>query len=272
MIVGMRASVSTEAKVTLAAALVATALAAQPAGAHVEATEVPAGEPSEIAFVVGHGCGDSPTTSIAVQIPAGVVDIEPRARDGWRIETETGPLPASVELDGQTITNGVQIVRWTDGELDPHTPETFFLAATVVAEVGSSVDFPFVQTCREGELAWIQIPSEEQDPNDLEYPAPGVEVVGGIGRPDTSLTTIPSSSTTTTTVPETTSSTAEVDDPAPTQTTLIPPTTVPAPSPTLAGAAETDESSPFPMIAASVVSAMAAGGTIVWSVRRRRSA
>ena len=37
--------------------------------------------------------------------------------------------------------------------------------------------FPTIQTCESGETAWIEIPAEGQDPEELESPAPGVEVV-----------------------------------------------------------------------------------------------
>ena len=42
---------------------------------------------------------------------------------------------------------------------------------------GRSLSFPTVQTCREGQAAWVQVPAPGQDHDDLERPAPTVAVV-----------------------------------------------------------------------------------------------
>jgi len=46
---------------------------------------------------------------------------------------------------------------------------------------GTTLFFPTIQTCESGETAWIEIPAEGQDHDDLESPAPGVTVVEGGG-------------------------------------------------------------------------------------------
>jgi uncharacterized protein YcnI len=43
--------------------------------------------------------------------------------------------------------------------------------------VGQTIYFPTIQTCEDGEAAWIEIPAEGQDGEELELPAPGVAVV-----------------------------------------------------------------------------------------------
>jgi uncharacterized protein YcnI len=41
---------------------------------------------------------------------------------------------------------------------------------------GTTLYFPTIQTCEEGETAWIQIPEEGQSEDDLESPAPAFTV------------------------------------------------------------------------------------------------
>ena len=71
---------------------------------------------------------------------------------------------------------------------------------------GTTLYFPTIQTCEEGETAWIEIPAEGQDRDDLESPAPGVAVVdaevAGDGQDDGAEVTV----TDTAAVTETTAS------------------------------------------------------------------
>src|SRR5699024_8102726 len=60
-----------------------------------------------------------------------------------------------------------------DGQRD-----AFELSLQIPEEAAdSTLYFPTVQTCEEGETAWVQIPDDGQDAHDLESPAPSVEVV-----------------------------------------------------------------------------------------------
>lgn len=45
-----------------------------------------------------------------------------------------------------------------------------------VVATGTVLSFPTVQTCEQGEAAWTQIPAKGQDPEELESPAPSIEV------------------------------------------------------------------------------------------------
>ncbi len=44
---------------------------------------------------------------------------------------------------------------------------------------GTTLVFPIVQTCEEGESAWIEEPAEGQSADDLELPAPGFTITEG---------------------------------------------------------------------------------------------
>jgi periplasmic copper chaperone A len=65
-----------------------------------------------------------------------------------------------------------------------HTPieegfrDTFELSINVPDDAaGQTIYFPTIQTCESGETAWIEIPAEHRDPEELESLAPGVAVV-----------------------------------------------------------------------------------------------
>lgn len=149
-----------------------------PALAHInpEPRSVEAGSTTAIAFRVGHGCGESPTTSIALRIPEGVVGVSPRLLPGWEVETIEGPI-TPYESNGATISEGVTEVIWTGGPLPLGVFELFTIRATVPDTPGETLYFPIVQRCEVGENAWIEIPQEGQNGEGLESPAPAINLV-----------------------------------------------------------------------------------------------
>jgi periplasmic copper chaperone A len=162
-------------------AAVAALVAAPTAAAHVTANprEAVAGEFAMIAFRVPHGCEDSPTTSLTVRIPDGVVSVTPQSVPGWRVTTKSGKLAQPVDLHGETITEGVQEVTWSGGSLDPHQFLDFGISMRMPDTPGETVWFPAIQRCEQGQTRWIQIPvSGEPEPDE---PAPGVTLVAAGG-------------------------------------------------------------------------------------------
>ena len=74
------------------AAAVALIVLAVPAFAHVEAEgETAATGITTVTFTFEHGCADSPTTSMKIQLPAGTTDVE-------------GPEPDRLHLGGHRPT------------------------------------------------------------------------------------------------------------------------------------------------------------------------
>jgi periplasmic copper chaperone A len=174
-----------KARIALITAAAGALAFAPAAAAHVTAnpTEAPAGDFAMVKFRVPHGCEESPTTSLTIQIPEGVVSVTPEAVPGWRTTTEIGELAEPVEVHGETVTEGVRKVTWTGGPLDPHQFVDFGLSMMTPDAAGETIYFPAVQRCEQGQTRWIQIPVEgEEEP---EAPAPGVTLVassGGHGR------------------------------------------------------------------------------------------
>jgi uncharacterized protein YcnI len=133
---------------------------------HVDPSTASAGGTQTLTFAFSHGCDDSPTTALAIDIPEGVGNATPVVQGGWSITRELG-------------SDGVPTrVVYTAG-----TPVESGLKATVSLDVlfteaaaGTAVAFPVTQTCVDGETAWTEVAEEGQSEDDLESPAPVVEV------------------------------------------------------------------------------------------------
>ncbi len=138
------------------------------AAAHIDTdpAEVTAGQPVTVLFTVQHGCGESPTTELAFAVPAGVRDMRGVTKHGWQ------------------IANAADAVTFGGGELEAHTVDQFGLTFTATA--AGPLPFPMIQTCRNGELAWISVTAPGQQEPD--YPAPMVQVLAG-SAPSTSAAT-----------------------------------------------------------------------------------
>lgn len=166
--------------------LIATALAgalAVPAAAAAHVTATPSTAPADdyAAFTlrVGHGCEDSPTTKLVVQMPDQVVSATPEVVPGWRISTKEGELAQPFDSHGEKITEGVRQVTWTGGPLDPHQYTEFGLSVRFAGKPGEVVPFKTIQRCEQGENAWIQIPQDGRP--EPESPAPTVTLVAADG-------------------------------------------------------------------------------------------
>jgi uncharacterized protein YcnI len=169
-------------RVGLAAGIAAFAAvgAGAPASAHVDASgTVEAGRSSLVTLAFSHGCDGSPTTEVRIQMPESVPSVAPTINPGWDVTKVRETLDAPIEgAHGEQITERVAEVVYTaktpvpDGYRD-----TFVLSFTAPDAPGETLYLPTVQTCEAGETAWIEIPAEGQRGDDLESPAPSVEIV-----------------------------------------------------------------------------------------------
>ena len=127
------------------------------ASAHIDPDPiaVQAATSNTVSFGVEHGCEESPTTELQIQIPDRVADAQPVEKDGWT---------ASVEA---------QVVTFTGGSLPADTPDDFAITFTAPTAPGE-ITFPIVQTCEVGQLDWIETPVEGAA--EPEHPAPVVLV------------------------------------------------------------------------------------------------
>jgi uncharacterized protein YcnI len=166
--------------------LCATALAAVATTAHAHATldpgEATVGSSYRAAVRVPHGCEGEATLKVRVRIPEGVIAVKPMPKAGWKLETVKGPYARPYEYFGTEMTEGVIEVIWTGELLDEHYDEFVFRGMiTDTLEPGAMLYFPAVQECATKVERWIELPAEGQDPDVLEYPAPGIKLLPAAG-------------------------------------------------------------------------------------------
>ncbi|HEY9557699.1 MAG TPA: YcnI family protein [Acidimicrobiales bacterium] len=171
-------------------ALLATA---SPATAHVspDKTEVPVGAYTSVALTTGHGCEDSPTTSMAIQIPESIPNVTPAIVAGWDVAIETVPLDEPLEgSHGSQINEREAVVTYTaqpGQELADGFRQSFTIGFQAPDAPGELLFFKTIQTCVEGETAWIEEHTGEGE--EPETPAPLVRVVAAGDDGDASLVT-----------------------------------------------------------------------------------
>lgn len=161
-------------------------LAAGAAQAHVvlEYQVAPAGASYKATFKVGHGCGNSPTRQIVVDIPAGMQGARPMPKPGWTLDVQRAPLAAPYVSHGRTISDDVVRVTWTAKTKDDYLPNAHYDEFVLVArtpEQAGTLYWPVRQACEEGRNDWTDIPGPGQKLSDLKSPAAALEVLPGAG-------------------------------------------------------------------------------------------
>lgn len=165
-------------RLLLAAAMAVVAASSAQAHITLETGEAPVNSTYKAVLRVGHGCEAAATTRVRVQIPEGVIAVRPMPKAGWELETVTGAYAHPYDYFGEKLAEGVTEISWTGNLPDAYYDEFVFRARlTDGMEVGSEVYFPIVQECGETAARWIEIPAEGQDPDSLEYPAPGLTLL-----------------------------------------------------------------------------------------------
>ncbi|GAA2356255.1 hypothetical protein Cme02nite_49340 [Catellatospora methionotrophica] len=149
---------------------------ASPAAAHVSVTPstTAAGAHAVLQFSIGHGCGDSPTTKVTIQIPAQITAVTPTRTALWTIAKQTATVdPPAVDAHGNKITQRVASVTFTtQTPLPDGYREVLELTVQLPEAAGTALVFPTIQTCEQGESAWIEVPQDGRNVAELELPAP----------------------------------------------------------------------------------------------------
>ncbi|MER7457958.1 YcnI family protein [Micromonospora sp. NPDC126480] len=168
---------------TAAASLAAAGvvlLTAAPAAAHVTVspTVTSAGSYSVLTVSVPHGCDGAGTTKVAIKIPDEIVSVTPTVNVNWTVAKVMDDLnPPVKDSHGNEITQRVSEVVYTaKAPLPDDLRDVFQLSLKLPDTPGKKLVFPSVQTCEKGETAWVQVPADGQNPDDLEHPAPGFTV------------------------------------------------------------------------------------------------
>jgi periplasmic copper chaperone A len=156
-------------------------LAASPACAHVflGGKQSAVGTEYKAVFVVPHGCSGAPTTKLRVQIPEGVIAIEAKPVDGWKIETVKGKYAGEYDYKGAKVAEGIKEVAWSGGRLPDKTRQEFVVETYLTGGLkpNTTLYFPAVQECEQGVSRWIEIPPEgATHTHEGKWPAPGVKL------------------------------------------------------------------------------------------------
>ena len=158
---------------------------AAPASAHVTitASTTAAGAFTVLTVSVPHGCEGSATTEVTIQIPEEINAVTPTRNALWEVEKEVEQLdPPVTDAHGNEITERVATVTYTaDTPLPDGYRDAFELSLQLPDDEGTTLVFPTIQTCEEGESAWIEVPADGQSEDDLELPAPSVTITAAEG-------------------------------------------------------------------------------------------
>ncbi|KQV64926.1 hypothetical protein ASC64_14515 [Nocardioides sp. Root122] len=167
-----------------ATAAIALSLVA-PASAHVGAivSDASAGAFTVATFSVPHGCEESPTTRIEIQVPESVLSVTPTRNPYYDVESTITELDQpTTDAHGNEVTERTSSITYTattplpDGQRD-----TFELSFQVPDAEGEVLAFPTIQTCEKGRTDWTEVAAEGQDADELEHPAPSFEILPASG-------------------------------------------------------------------------------------------
>lgn len=167
---------------TILATGLALTLTGSAAFAHatLETREAAVGGAYKGVIKIGHGCKGTPTTKLTVTIPEGVIAAKPMPKPGWTLATVKGAYGQSYKYYGDTrVSEGVKEISWSGGELSDDNYDEFVISMylTDSLQPGTTLYFPVVQTCTQGENRWVQIPAAGQDAHALASPAAGLKLL-----------------------------------------------------------------------------------------------
>ncbi|MFD2024837.1 YcnI family protein [Promicromonospora aerolata] len=137
------------------------ALGATSAMAHVTITPstTAAGATTVLRVEVPHGCEGSATTAVSIRMPEGVADVTASSTGRWTVDQTPDALTYTTE---EPLQDG----EHDEVELSLRLPET----------AGTTLVFPVVQRCEQGEVAWTEVAEHDEGHDALDRPAPVVVV------------------------------------------------------------------------------------------------
>jgi periplasmic copper chaperone A len=146
-------------------------LVAAPAAAHVtiQPAEAPIGSFSRFVVRVPTERDDASTVKIEVRFPPlAFVSFQPK--EGWKRTVNMRTLDEPLEVFGDEVTEVIDTVTWTGGNIGPGEFDEFGFSALTPEDEGS-LEFPAIQTYSSGEVVrWI-------GPPDSEEPAPLLDAI-----------------------------------------------------------------------------------------------
>lgn len=205
----------------LAGAALTVLLAAGPASAHVTLgpdTAPKGGTDVELTFRVPDE-EDTPTTQVEVDLPTDhpITGVLPEPVPGWTIAVQNYTLPTPVTTDDGTVTQVVQKITWSGGQIPVGQYQGFHVMVGKLPDDVDSLTFKALQTYANGDVVrWIDV--EQAGQPEPEHPAPVLTLTAAGAQAAPSPGTSPApqapSVTATTSAPGTTSSASSSDSTA----------------------------------------------------------
>ena len=174
----LRRALSTSAATGAAAALLLTGAAAASAHVGVTPDKTDAGSYALLTFGIPHGCDTSPTTKVTITLPPELNDAQPTVNPNWTVEKVTEQFTEPRKLaDGSSITRRTsQIVYTAKAPLSPELRDALVLSVHLPDAPGTTLAFPTLQTCENGQTDWSETAASGQDPHSLKAPAPALTI------------------------------------------------------------------------------------------------
>jgi len=136
----------------------------------VDPPEGPAGGYLKAAFRVTHGCQGTPTVSLTIRIPEGVMGAKPQAKPGWTIEIKTRPVDPPIDLGhGFLLRQTASEITWRGSLANAHFDD-FAVTMRTPNKPGTTLYFPTIQTCEKGSYEWIEVPPADHKPGEHFHP------------------------------------------------------------------------------------------------------
>ncbi|QJW34953.1 YcnI family protein [Cellulosimicrobium protaetiae] len=179
----MRKTLRALGATALATGLVVVGAGAASAHVTVKPDTTEAGAYALLTFGVPHGCGESSTTKVSIQMPEQIVAVTPSVNPGWDVEKVMEDLAEPVDdgHGGEYTERVAEVVYTAKTPLPDGYRDAFVLSLKLPEAEGETLVFPTVQACEEGESAWVQVPAEGEDADALELPAPMFELTAAEG-------------------------------------------------------------------------------------------
>ena len=127
-------------------------------------------------MLVTHGCGDSPTIKLVIDIPEDVLAVTPRIKSGWNIETVESELKEHRMVFAVETTKYTSQIIWSGGSLPSDYFDEFSFNVLPPNEE-TTLYFPTTLYCDEGVDAYTDIPDPAAKDAHDRHLAPSVKLV-----------------------------------------------------------------------------------------------
>jgi uncharacterized protein YcnI len=136
--------------------------------------DVKAGSWHIIQIGIPHGCEGTPTHTIRIKVPDGIVLARPERKAGWTMSMTMRKMDKPITSEGVTYTEAVDEMIWTGGNLGDLEFDRFGALIKFPNDPGKTLYFKTVQECAKGVHRWIEIPEGGKKWGEYKEPSPFV--------------------------------------------------------------------------------------------------